>query len=72
MIFAMIYGQLGMQAKAKDSVAEARQINPAFAENPQKWFQRLTFDPVLFARMMEGLEKAGLKVHGAEERPGEH
>jgi hypothetical protein len=58
-----------MQAKAKDYVAEARQINPAFVENPQKWFQRLTFDPLLFARMMEGLEKVGLKVHGDAEVP---
>ncbi len=72
MIYAMIYGQLGMQAKANDSVAEARRLNPAFVENPQKWFRRLTFDPVLFARMMEGLEKAGLNVRGAEDRFGEH
>jgi TolB-like protein len=69
MIYAMIYGQLGMQAKANVYVAEARRLNPAFVENPQKWFQRLTFDPVLFARMMEGLEKAGLNVHGGADEP---
>jgi adenylate cyclase len=69
MMYAMIYGQLGMQAEAKGALAEARKLNPAFADSPRKWFMRLTFDQVLFARMMDGLEKAGLDVQDSSDEP---
>ncbi len=69
MLYAMIYAQLGMRTEAKEAVAEARRINPAFVEAPRKWFARLTFDQVLFTRMMEGLEKAGLDVQDGSDLP---
>jgi TolB-like protein len=63
MIMAMIYGQLGMRRDAESALEEARRLAPRFAGDPQKWFARLTFDQSLYARMMDGLQKAGVTLH---------
>jgi adenylate cyclase len=63
LVQAMIYGQLGMSGEARLALDEARRISPRFVDEPQKWLARETFDRQLLMRMMEGLQKAGLKLH---------
>jgi adenylate cyclase len=62
MVLTMIYGQLGMQAEAQSALDELRRLAPRFVDDPRKWVSRVTFDPELFVRMMDGLRKAGLNL----------
>jgi adenylate cyclase len=62
LVHAMIFGQLGMPGEAQLALNEARRLSPRFVDEPQKWLARETFDRELLARMMEGLQKAGLKL----------
>lgn len=61
-VLAMIYGQTGDREGASHEVNEIRRLYPNFGDNAMFEFERRNIDPAIIAKMVDGLEKAGLDV----------
>ncbi len=67
---AVSHAQLGTTGAARTSLRDLLQLQPDFARNGEAILgKRLYTQPELVAHLMDGLRKAGLKVHGSEPRP---
>jgi adenylate cyclase len=56
------YAQLGRFKEAKLSAAEILRLVPGFASQVREDFRKYNFPPLLTARMIEGLRKAGIDI----------
>lgn len=60
LFIAMICGQLGRDAEARTALARLLELRPDFVTAPEGVIGIIILDPVLVARCVEGLRKAGL------------
>lgn len=70
-ILAMIYGQTGSKDEARQAVNEILRLYPNFGDHAAFEFERRNINPVIIARMIDGLRKAGLDVDSYGEAANE-
>ena len=55
---AAIYGQLGMQPEAAETMGRLRRLRPDLADDPGPWLLGLHFEPSFATRLAEGVRRA--------------
>ena len=61
-VLAMIYGQTGSKDDATHEVNEVLRLYPNFRDKAVFEFERRNINPAIIAKMIDGLEKAGLSI----------